>query len=170
MTEKRLKILYVVVLLLIPLAFFMVSNSIRTEMYSLESSLKNVKKEIAVYSRQNSETSEKIRIYKKILALFQTDKLSVPENAVELFSIVQKELTSNGVLSRVIDQTGARRKSLQGETDVKISFEGPYQSFIRTLADWRRLKIALRVKSAVINNYKENMVRGDLVLSAVVGK
>lgn len=170
MTEKAWKVFYVLALFLLVFFFALSFYLMGARISELQSSIKDIQGERSVYSRQTKNNSQRVKLYKEELTRFQEDRLSIPANEVDLFSIVQKELTANGVLSRVIDQTGVQKNSKSGETAVKISFEGPYQSFIRTLADWRNLNVALRVKSAVINGYKNDIIRGDIVLEAVVGK
>ncbi len=153
---------------LLPMVFFVLSWYVSSKLTSMAEEISLTKKELSMYGKQVKSAEERISMYKEILSKIDMGGSEVPENGVELFSLVQMHMTANGVLSRVIDE--ARQSSTQGERGVRISFEGSYPSFMRTIADWRQMDVALRVKQLSITGHGEQMVKGDILLETIFGK
>lgn len=169
MREDNLKRFFVFIFLLLPILVIAANYFIYSYVEKLSAKTEELHGELSIYGKQLALSEEKIGFYKEIMGKLDLKSFSdVPESGVGLFSLVQRHLTSNGVLSRVIDEES--RKSPQGDRGVKISFEGPYDSFIRTLADWRELDVALRVRRISLSGYGDQMVKGDIVLETVFGK
>lgn len=125
--------------------------------------------ELSIYAKQLAQLEDRIGFYKEIFGKLDLRTFTdAPKSGVELFSLVQRHLAANGILSRVIDEESSG--SSQGDRGVKISFEGPYDSLVKTLADWRELDVALRLRRLSIEEYGDSMVKGDTVLETVFGK
>ncbi|PIE54973.1 MAG: hypothetical protein CSA35_03680 [Dethiosulfovibrio peptidovorans] len=159
--------------LLLPLALLVGATVLSREVKISRAELDQLRHQKELQQRHVLLTERRIKNYKEILgALEEARTLDVPVNDVNLFSLVQKQLTINGMLSRLIDETKGTvtTDDLHPSKGVKISFEGPYEGFIRTLADWRKLSIALRVQHLVLSQHEGNFVRGDIVLETVTGR
>lgn len=153
---------------LLPVIFLSFSWYVSSKLTSIAEEIYLTKKELSLYGRQVRSAEERISIYKEVLSKVDMGGSEVPDNGVELFSLVQRHMTANGVLSRVIDEAG--QSTPQGERGVRISFEGAYPSFMRTIADWRQMDVALRVKQLSITGHGEQMVKGDILLETIFGK
>ena len=53
---------------------------------------------------------------------------------------------------------------------MQIDFEGPYYSFVRTLADWRDMKVAVRLTSVALNSVENGDAKGVAVIQSVLKK
>ena len=152
---------------LFPVLFLGVSWFISSKVTELVQEIDRVQEELSINRRQVISTERRITMYKEVLSSVNLGSSETPESGVELFSIVQRHLTANGVLSKVIDEAG--QPTAQGERGVRISFEGSYPAFIRTLADWRQMDVALRVRQLSITGQFE-LVKGDILLETIFGK
>ncbi|MCF4150390.1 hypothetical protein L2W58_01035 [Dethiosulfovibrio sp. F2B] len=169
MTELSWRKVFAIATFAVPLLILSLALILTSHVERLQEELLSVQRDFDVLKRQTLSTERRISMYKEIIGpISDASVVNSPENEVDLFSLVQRQLTANGVLSRVIDE--ASMKGNTGDQAVKISFEGPYSSFIKTLADWRRLDVALRVKSLTFGGFKDKLVRGDIVLETVAGK
>lgn len=168
MNDKLFKKTLYLSMFLLPTLFLGLSFHISSKLTSLAEEISLTKKELSLYGRQIRSAEERISMYKEILSKVDVGSSDIPENGVELFSLVQRHMTANGVLSRVIDEAG--QSTPQGERGVRISFEGPYPSLMRTIADWRHMDVALRVKQLSITGHGEQMVKGDILLETIFGK
>ncbi|EFC92289.1 hypothetical protein Dpep_2267 [Dethiosulfovibrio peptidovorans DSM 11002] len=169
MREDRWRKIFAAATFVLPIAFLSLVLGMTSHVEKLQGRLTSAQQDLRILQRQALSAERRISMYKDILGpIADASAINGPQNKVDLFSLVQRQLTANGMLSRVIDE--AYRKDGPGDQGVKISFEGPYPSFIKTLADWRRLDVALRVKDITLAGFKEQLVRGDIVLETVVGK
>ncbi len=168
MNDRLFKRVLFLSMFLFPVMFLGLSLYASSKLTSIAEEISLAKKELSLYGRQVRSTEERIFMYKEILSRVDMGSSDVPENGVELFSLVQRHMTANGVLSRVIDEAG--QSGPQGERGVRISFEGAYPSFMRTIADWRQMDVALRVKQLSITGHGEQMVKGDILLETIFGK
>ncbi|SMG08163.1 hypothetical protein [Dethiosulfovibrio salsuginis] len=167
MNERTMRAALFTSLFLFPLLFLGLSWFMFSRVTELGEEIGRVQKELSLYGRQVMSTERRITMYKDVLAAVNLGTSETPESGVELFSIVQRHLTANGVLSRVIDEAG--KPTPQGDRGVRISFEGAYPAFIRTLADWRQMEVALRVKQLSITG-QGDLVKGDILLETIFGK
>lgn len=167
MNEKTMRVTLFISLFLFPVLFLTLSWLISSQIVGMGYEIERVQEELSLYRRQVMSTERRIKMYKDVLASVNLGASEIPESGVELFSVVQRHLTANGVLSRVIDEAG--QPTAQGERGVRISFEGSYPAFIRTMADWRQMDVALRVRQLSIAGQGE-LVKGDILLETIFGK
>ena len=136
------------------------------EMSVLKSTIGDIRTESMILEQQAMEQMRQIEIYKKAIASLEKYQLGIPENEVDFYAWVQQELTKNGVRSNVVQPIA----SADGRSGVQIDFEGPYYSFIRTLADWRNLKVAVRVSSVTLNSVDDVNAKGVAIIQSVLKK
>ena len=132
----------------------------------LKGSIYDLKRESMILEQQAKEQMRQIEIYKKAIASLEKYQLGIPQNEVDFYAWVQQELTRNGVRSNVVKPI----PSAGGRSGVQIDFEGPYYSFVRTLADWRNLKVAVRVSSVTLNSVDEVNAKGVAIIQSVLKK
>lgn len=137
-----------------------------SEMTVLKSSIRDLRTESMILEQQAKEQMRQIEVYKKAIASLEKYQLGIPQNEVDFYAWVQQELTRNGVRSNVVKPI----PSADGRSGVQIDFEGPYYSFVRTLADWRNLKVAVRVSSVTLNSVDDVNAKGVAVIQSVLKK
>lgn len=116
--------------------------------------------------RQLQMQMRQIVVFKKSIAQLEGYQMKIPENEVDFYSLVQQEMTRNGVRSNVVKPVNVE----EGRRGVQIDFEGPYYSFVRTLADWRDMKVAVRLTSVVLNSVENGNAKGVAVIQSVLRK
>lgn len=136
------------------------------EMTILKNSIYDLRRESMILEQQAKEQMRQIEVYKKAIASLEKYQLGIPQNEVDFYAWVQQELTKNGVRSNVVKPVS----SPEGRSGVQIDFEGPYYSFVRTLADWRNLKVAVRVSSVTLNSVDDVNAKGVAVIQSVLKK
>jgi hypothetical protein len=110
--------------------------------------------------------TRQIGVFKKSIAQLEGYQMNIPENEVDFYSLVQQEMTRNGVRSNVMKPVNVEA----GRRGVQIDFEGPYYSFVRTLADWRDMKVAVRLTSVALNSVENGDAKGVAVIQSVLKK
>lgn len=136
------------------------------EMKDLKSEIRGLKTLSMKLEQQAQEQMKQIDIYKKSIARLEKYQLGIPQNEVDFYAWVQQELTRNGVRSNVVKPVNTPA----GRSGVQIEFEGPYYSFVRTLADWRNLKVAVRVASVNMNSVDGENAKGVAIIQSVLKK
>lgn len=139
--------------------FFLVS---RVE--SLRETEKHLHSRSLQLEQQTAERMRQIGVYKKAIADLERYQFEIPENEVDFYSWIQRELTRNGVRSNVVKPTN----SPPGRSAVQVDFQGSYYAFIRTLADWRTLKVVLRLASVTMNAADGDNVKGVAIVESVL--
>ncbi len=140
-------------------AFFFVSRieSMRGE--ERELSLRSAR-----FEQQTAERLRQIAVFKRAIAGLERYQLEIPENEVDFYSWVQRELTRNGVRRNVMRPAS----STAGRSAVQVDFEGPYYAFARTISDWRTQRVALRLSSVTMNAVDGDTVRGVAIVESVL--
>lgn len=126
------------------------SRALRTESMTLETETK--------------EQVRQIEVFKKAITVLEGYQLGIPENEVDFYAWVQQELAKNGIKSNSVKPA----KGGQGRSAVQVDFEGPYYSFVRTLADWRNLKVAIRLVSMNLTSINGETGKGSAIIESVL--
>ena len=120
----------------------------------------------ARFEQQSAERLRQIEVFKRVIAQLERYQIQIPENEVDFYAWVQKELTRNGVRSNVVKPATSPR----GRRAVQVDFQGPYYAFIQTISDWRNLKVALRVSSVKMDGVDGDGARGVAIVESVLKK
>ncbi|MDI9370855.1 MAG: hypothetical protein GX181_04495 [Synergistaceae bacterium] len=162
---RRDTILFLIILLIsvgmIAGSFFLMKKT--EELRSVENSLRVQKKQTEL---QIDEKLRQIEVYKKAIARLERYQIELPENEVAFYSWVQQKLTDNGLRSDMVKPSSSK----EGRNGVQVDFQGPYYSFVRTLSDWRNLKIALRLSSVRIEAMDDGGAKGIAIVESVIVK
>lgn len=142
-------------------AFFLVG-----EIQRLRITEKDLRTQTMETELQAAERTRQIEVFKRSIAQLERYQIQIPENEVDFYSWVQQELTRNGVRSNVVKPAN----SPQGRRAVQVDFQGPYYAFIQTVADWRNLKVALRVSSVKMDSVDGETVKGVAIVESVLKK
>ncbi len=129
------------------------------------SKIDSLRKREAILSRSIRENTRLVTIFKKALSELDRYKLGVPEDQVDFYSNVERELTANGILVKSIQPT----KAGQGQSAVRVQFEGLYYSILKVIADWRGLDVVVRMREISLDSDKGGFARGTVVLESVLG-
>ncbi len=130
--------------------------------------LRRTERELSVrsarFEQQSAERLRQIEVFKRAIAGLERYQLEIPENEVDFYSWVQRELTRNGVRSNVMRPAS----SPPGRSAVQVDFEGPYYAFARTVSDWRTQRVVLRLSSVTMNAVDGDTVRGVAIVESVL--
>lgn len=118
----------------------------------------------ARFEQQSAERLRQIEVFKRAIAGLERYQLEIPENEVDFYAWVQRELMRNGVRSNVMRPAS----SPPGRSAVQVDFEGPYYAFARTISDWRTQRVALRLSSVTMNAVDGDTVRGVAIVESVL--
>lgn len=113
---------------------------------------------------QMAEKVRQIEVFKRAISRLERYQVQLPENDVDFYSWVQQKLTDNGVRSNVVKPA----KSPAEREAVQVDFQGPYYSFVRTLSDWRNLKVALRLASLRLESIDGGAAGGVAIVESVI--
>ena len=166
MSTARKDALYFLIFILLVAGLAYGQFSYIGEMKELKSEIKSLKTLSMKLELQAREQMKQIDVYKKAIARLEKYQLGIPQNEVDFYAWVQQELTRNGVRSNVVKPANTPA----GRSGVQIDFEGPYYSLVRTLADWRNLKVAVRVASVSLNSVDGENAKGVAVIESVLKK
>lgn len=125
---------------------------------------RDLRTETMILERQAQMQMRQIEVFKRGIAELEGYRMDIPEDEVDFYSWVQRELTKNGIRSNVVKPVAVQ----PGRNGVQIDFEGPYYSFVRTLADWRNMKVAVRLTSVALHSVEDGNAKGVAVLESVL--
>lgn len=167
MNSSRKDTLFFLLFLLIVGGIVYGENVYLEEMKTLKGEIRTLRTQSMRLEQQAREQLKQIDVYKKAIARLEQYQLGIPENEVDFYAWVQQELTKNGVRSNVVKPANAPPA---GRSGVQIDFEGPYYEFVRTLADWRNLKVAVRVSSVNLSAVDGENAKGVAIIQSVLKK
>lgn len=162
---KKDGILFIVFLMIIG-GLIWGQNYYIDEMSELKVEIRRLRTTAMKLDQQAKEQMEQIDVFKKAIAQLERYQLGIPENEVDFYAWTQQELTKNGIRSNVVKPA----TTPAGRSGVQIDFEGPYYSFVRTLAEWRNLRVAVRVASVTMNSVDGENAKGVAVIQSVLKK
>jgi len=121
---------------------------------------------VGILERDIQSKTRLVQAYKKTLDLISRYKITLPEDEVDFYSTIERELAKNGVQVNSMKPA----KTSQGNRAVQVDFMGPYYALLNVVADWRSMGVAVRMVSMNIKSGESGMVSGVIILETVISE